>query len=178
MNPLRLLRATTAAAAVPTSFALIALLQAEPARSHAIESTLERLSALNASLRDAGSTAEPAAQLLLQSRFGNGEPAADASVRLIRPGGVALEIGRTDSAGSLRFNLPREAGDAWEVQVDAGPGHRDYLELPHTQSVSQSRPAAMLTVQARSTDSHSRLWLGLGAGLCAAGMLVRRQRRT
>ena len=68
MNPLRLLRATTAAAAVPTSVALIALLQAQPARSHAIESTLERLSALNASLRDAGSTAEPAAQLLLQSR--------------------------------------------------------------------------------------------------------------
>ena len=88
------------------------------ARAHAIESSLERLSGLSNTLQ-------------LESRFGNGEPASNASVRLVPPGGgTAIEIGRTDASGQLRFQLPKAAGGDWELQVDRGPGHRDYLELP------------------------------------------------
>ena len=100
----------------------LAVLPSGPARSHALESSLERLSALNQAFKG---------ELLLQSRFGNGEPAQEATVRLIPPGGGdPIELGRTDTSGSLRFTLPRQAEADWEVQVDAGPGHRDYLELP------------------------------------------------
>jgi hypothetical protein len=97
--------------------ALLLLASAAPAHSHAIESSLERLS----SLTD---------QMLLDSRFGNGEPADDAVVRLMPPNGEPIEVGRTDASGQLRFQLPSNATSAWELQVDRGPGHRDYLELP------------------------------------------------
>ena len=97
--------------------ALLLLASAAPAHSHAIESSLERLS----SLTD---------QLVLDSRFGNGEPADDAVVRLVPPNGEPIELGRTDASGQLRFQLPSNATSAWELQVDRGPGHRDYLELP------------------------------------------------
>ena len=97
--------------------ALLLLASAAPAHSHAIESSLERLS----SLTD---------HLVLDSRFGNGEPADDAVVRLVPPNGEPIEVGRTDASGQLRFQLPSNATSAWELQVDRGPGHRDYLELP------------------------------------------------
>jgi nickel transport protein len=112
--------------------ALLLLASAAPAHSHAIESSLERLS----SLTD---------QLVLDSRFGNGEPANDAVVRLVPPNGEPIEVGRTDASGQLRFQLPSNATSAWELQVDRGPGHRDYLELPGaaaalSRSFNSSRP--------------------------------------
>lgn len=107
----------------------LSLAAAPAARSHAIESSLERVSALND-------------QLLLQSRFGTGEPAGDAVVRLMPPGGAPLELGRTDAQGRLSFRLPSNAGADWELQVDGGPGHRDYLELP-----ASSGPSAQVPLQ-------------------------------
>jgi len=112
--------------------ALLLLASAAPAHSHAIESSLERLS----SLTD---------QLVLDSRFGNGEPANDAVVRLVPPNGEPIEVGRTDASGQLRFQLPSNATSAWELQVDRGPGHRDYLELPGaapalSTGINSSRP--------------------------------------
>jgi len=157
------IRPAVASALLPAAAALISLLQASPAHSHAIESSLERLSALQASLGTADQD-----RLLLQSRFGNGEPAVAASVRLVTPSGGTIEIGRTDSTGQLRFTVPRDARSDWEVQIDAGPGHRDYLELPGASHVSRRPPVGPV--------APSR-WLGLGLGLCAAGMLIRRQRR-
>jgi len=105
------------------------LLGPAPARCHSLESSLERLS----SLTD---------QLVLDSRFGNGEPADDAVVRLMPPGGTPIDVGRTDANGQLRFRLPQEATAAWEVQVDKGPGHRDYLELPGASPTTTSSRAA------------------------------------
>ncbi|MDA0718173.1 MAG: hypothetical protein O2839_08185 [Cyanobacteria bacterium] len=96
--------------------ALLLLASAAPAHSHAIESSLERLGSLSD-------------QLLLESRFGTGEPANDAVVKLVPPTGEPIELGRTDANGQLHFRLPSNATSAWELQVDRGPGHRDYLEL-------------------------------------------------
>lgn len=79
------------------------------ARAHAIESSLERLSGLTNTMR-------------LESRFGNGEPASNAAVRLVPPsGGMGIEIGYTDARGQLRFQLPGAAGGDWELQVARGP---------------------------------------------------------
>ena len=144
------------------SAAALLLASAAPVHSHAIESSLERLS----SLTD---------QLVLDSRFGNGEPAADAVVRLIPPGGTPIEVGRTDASGQLRFRLPQNATATWEVQVDQGPGHRDYLELP----TAEASPAGLPTraqAQARlSSTAPDAAVSGLASlllGLCAVGGLL------
>jgi nickel transport protein len=108
------------------------LVPGRPVGAHAIESSLERVSGLT----DA---------LVLETRFGPGQPAADAEVRLVAPGGSAISLGRTDAHGTLRFQLPRNAGPDWEVVVDQGPGHRDYLELPPPAATRQGAgPAATL----------------------------------
>ncbi|WP_259702858.1 MULTISPECIES: hypothetical protein [Synechococcales] len=110
---------TVAAAAT-----LLSSVRPEPARAHAIESSLDRLQ----SLRDG---------LVLESRFSTGEPVVGAKVRLVPPGGgEGVELGQMDASGRLAFNLPKYADGTWEVQVDGGPGHRDFLDLP----VSKGKP--------------------------------------
>jgi nickel transport protein len=70
----------------------------------------------------------------LRSNFSTGAPAVAAAVRLLPPdGGEPIEVGRTDANGQISFTLPEQAGADWEIQVDAGPGHRDYLELAPTE---------------------------------------------
>lgn len=138
--------------------ALLLLASAAPAHSHTIESSLERLS----SLTD---------QLVLDSRFGNGEPADDAVVRLVPPNGEPIEVGRTDASGQLRFQLPSNATSAWELQVDRGPGHRDYLELPGaapalSTGFNSSRPGHGIR-----TGQGIRTWLALLGLSAAAGAL-------
>lgn len=93
-----------------------AALMAPAARAHAIESTLDYL------------PSAAGGKLELESHFSSGDPARDATVRLLLPdGGEAIAIGKTGSDGRLTFNLPPGARSDWELQVDAGPGHRDYL---------------------------------------------------
>jgi nickel transport protein len=96
---------------------LALLLSPAAAQAHGIESSVTRLQSLNDSL-------------VLQSHFSNGQPTSDALVRLVAPDGRSLELGRTDAAGQLSFALPKQANGSWELQVDGGPGHRDYLEMP------------------------------------------------
>ena len=69
---------------------------------------------------------------LLQFRtyFSTGEPLVNAEVRLQSPdGSESLKLGRTGSDGSFKAKVPAQANREWEVVVDGGPGHRDYLEL-------------------------------------------------
>ena len=102
-------------AGVAASAALLG--SASPAEAHAIESSITRVASLNNGL-------------MVRSQFSSGLPTADAKVRLIAPGGEAIELGRTDGQGQLSFALPKGATGDWEVQVDGGPGHRDYLTMP------------------------------------------------
>lgn len=107
-----------AAAASLLAWAAVQLpLDPAPARAHAIDSSLERVAGLSRTLE-------------LQSHFSSGEPAAGAKVSLVAPNGTTLALGTTDAQGQLRFQIPAAADAAWEVRVDQGPGHRDYLELP------------------------------------------------
>ena len=90
----------------------------ERAAAHAIESSLERVEALREGL-------------VLESRFSTGEPVVGAKVRLVRPGGgPAVELGQSDASGRFTFHLPDRADGTWELQVDGGAGHRDFLDLP------------------------------------------------
>ena len=125
------------------------------ARAHAIESSLTKLQNLSD-------------QLLLQSQFSSGQPTADAVVRLVPPGGQPVELGRTDSRGQLSFNLPSNANGDWELQVDGGPGHRDYLEMPVQQGQAQ--------LDQISQHSHGSTPLGWLGALGATAMLLGLQR--
>jgi nickel transport protein len=94
----------------------VAALMAPVARAHGIQSTLDYLPSAGGG------------KLELESHFSSGDPARDATVRLLPPdGGEAIAIGRTGPDGRLTFTLPPGARNDWEIQVDAGPGHRDYL---------------------------------------------------
>ncbi|MFN7900688.1 MAG: hypothetical protein ACK5N0_13680 [Synechococcaceae cyanobacterium] len=163
----------------PAATALLLLvlpLQAwQPARAHGIQSTLEPL-------RQAAAAAGPNPQgpaLELSSAFSSGVPASDAAVKLVSPDGASsIPLGRTDAAGRLAFNLPGGSHAGWEVMVDAGPGHRDYLELPSAggPSHANSQPLPSLWHDLRAASPLAGLTL-LGL-LAVSGLgLSRRPRR-
>jgi nickel transport protein len=143
---------------VPTALralALALLLSPAAAQAHGIESSLTRLESLTDSL-------------VLESRFSNGEPTSDAVVRLVAPDGESLELGRTNANGQLSFALPKQANGEWELQVDGGPGHRDYLEMPVQQGQAQ--------LDQISQHSHRSTPLGWLGALGATAMLLGLQR--
>ena len=86
-----------------------------PAKAHQIESALNYLDG----------------DLQLSSNFSNGEPTQGAVVRLLNADGTpGQELGRTDADGRLSLDLSTVVNGTVDLQVDGGPGHRDYLELP------------------------------------------------
>ncbi|MAI96200.1 MAG: hypothetical protein CMN95_05730 [Synechococcus sp. MED650] len=86
-----------------------------PASAHQIESALQYLDG----------------HLELSSSFSNGEPTEGAVVRLLEADGTpGKELGRTDAEGRLTLDLSGLQNGVVDLQVDGGPGHRDYLELP------------------------------------------------
>jgi nickel transport protein len=148
---------SVAAALLSTAFGVAA----GPAFAHGLESSLERVS-------DLTSTFE------LKSQFSTGVPAAGAAVTLVAPAGQAVAVGHTDAQGQLRFRLPAVVDGSWELRVDQGPGHRDYLELPGTAaergSVLSSAPGLN-----RFPPLASMAWGGMA--LVLVGVLVRRPDR-
>ena len=70
-------------------------------------------------------------QLELTSSFSTGEPVKGAVVRLLQADGTpGEELGRIDAKGRLQMTLPELGDGLVDLQVDGGPGHRDYLTLP------------------------------------------------
>ncbi|MBM5815564.1 MAG: hypothetical protein FJ083_02935 [Cyanobacteria bacterium K_Offshore_surface_m2_239] len=143
---------------------VLALLAAPAVRAHGIESNLERLGD-----RLSNSPYQ------LESRFSTGVPAKEATVRMVSPDGTAsVDLGKTNAEGRLTFSVPAQAKANWEVQVDAGPGHRDYIELPGSQpSGLQGEVPRMSRPLARSLGPLSALAL-LGT---VAGLMLHRPRR-
>ena len=130
------------------------------AHSHGIESTLTYFSG----------------SLELSSGFSTGEPAQGAIVRLLQAdGSPGQELGRMDADGKLTLELPALDHGEVDLQVDGGPGHRDYLTVPiregHVQIEAVSE-APLSPVRARSLLT---LLGGTGAGISLA--LLGRVRR-
>ena len=130
------------------------------ARAHGIESSLARVQGL-------GSTLD------LQSRFSSGEPAVGAAVTLVAPAGQTLALGHTDANGHLRFRLPPSANDSWELRVDQGPGHRDYLELPPL----TTKPAAVVSRHGQGDTHQAVAWSGGGLLVLVGGLVLRPRRQ-
>jgi nickel transport protein len=163
---------TLSLVAIGCSFALLG---APAGFAHGIESTLERLGSLTS-----GNPYQ------LESRFSSGVPARDAVVRMVSPDGdTTVDLGHTNAVGQLTFTLPAQAKADWEVQVDAGPGHRDYIELPGaTPATLQGRvatpPATLQGRVATPLATLAREARPLGAVVLVGamvGLLLRRPRR-
>ena len=96
----------------------MALTHSSQAEAHGVESSLRYLDG----------------QLELTSSFSTGEPVEGAVVRLLQADGTAgEELGRIDAEGRLKMTLPALSDGLVDLQVDGGPGHRDYLTLPFQQ---------------------------------------------
>ncbi len=152
-----------------------ALLAVPSAKAHGIQSTLEYLPSF-------GSSAQ-AESMEVQSSFSTGVPASDAAVRLVPAGGgPAIELGHTGPDGRLSFTLPPTAQPGWEIQVDAGPGHRDYLEPTDAENLP---PGAGSNAHA-AQPSHQRMSMpGLLSGaltgialMGGVGLAARLRRRS
>lgn len=131
---------------------LVALMPRQ-ASAHAIESTLTYLDG----------------SLELSGTFSSGEPTRDAVVRLLNADGTpGLELGRMDAEGKLQVALPAELQNGnVELQVDGGPGHRDYLELP-------IREGRVQLDQVSDSHSHGRdvwSWAAMPSPLGRAALL-------
>ena len=137
------------------TLALTILLSPAAAQAHGIESSLTRLQSLSD-------------RVMLQSHFSNGEPTSDAAVLLVAPDGQAVVLGRTNAEGQLSFALPKQANGNWELQVDGGPGHRDYLEMPVQQGQAQ-----LDRISQRPLQHNPLPWL---SALGATAMLLGLQR--
>jgi nickel transport protein len=148
---------------LPVAAALLSLavgLAAGPAHAHGLESSLERVADLNSTFE-------------LKSQFSTGVPAAGAAVTLVAPAGQTVAVGRTDAQGQLRFRLPAVVDGSWEVRVDQGPGHRDYLELP---GAAAERGSALTSHGLTRLPPLASLAWG-GVALVLVGVLVRRPDR-
>jgi nickel transport protein len=169
------LRPLLGAPVLLASGALLTCAHPQAASAHAIQTSLETLSSLSRAYTGSNTGPDTAASgpsFALASSFSTGAPVADASVKLVPPGGTPIALGRTDARGQLNFQLPAGARSDWEIQVDGGPGHRDYLELPN----GAVRPAATTYPQPQaSANPPSRLLpplLGLGLVGALAGLWV------
>ena len=108
--------------AIPSRFALmaatalaLALTQPMQAEAHGVQSSLRYLDG----------------QLELTSSFSTGEPVQGAVVRILKADGTpGEELGRIDAGGRLQMSLSELEDGLVDLQVDGGPGHRDYLTLP------------------------------------------------
>ena len=134
----------------------------QAAHAHAIESTL---SYLNGTLE-------------LRSSFSTGEPAAGALVRMLEEDGTpGAALGQIDQNGVVQLTLPALSEGTVDLQIDGGPGHRDYLTLPIENG------AVQLDAVTQHPAGHPRLLALLGTAGAAAGLygglvLVGRVRRS
>ncbi len=127
----------------------------QPARAHAIQCSLNYLDG----------------SLELSSSFSTGLPAEGAVVRLLKADGTpGEELGRIDAEGKLGLHLPELQEGIVDLQVDGGPGHRDYLELPirsgkvQLDEVVQQAPGSL--------GSKQLAWAGSPLLLGLVGLLV------
>ena len=128
----------------------------QQAQAHGIESSLRYLDG----------------QLELSTSFSTGEPVEGATVRLLNADGTpGNELGEIGANGQLVLTLPNLIEGVLDLQVDGGPGHRDYLELPIRQG------SVLLDEVVQTPNQHSLLphlaWLGAPALLGLVSLMVK-----
>ncbi len=125
-----------------------------PAHSHAVETRYSGL--ISGGL------------LELNSNFSSGEPLVEAEVRLeSHDGSQSIPLGATNAEGHFSVTLPELDSQAWDVVIDGGIGHRDYLGLDEEMEIS--------------SRGLQQVWLAisgmLGATLALTGSISHGQRQ-
>jgi len=136
-------------------------------QAHAIQTDIELL---GGPAHSHASIPGDSGRIQLHSAFSTGEPARDASVRLIASATAEpVLLGRTDSQGRLAFSLPKGTRRDAEIQIDAGSGHRDWIDLAEIRQgrLQAAGPASSLRGSLQSLAPLAVL--GLLGGLLAAG---------
>ena len=132
----------------------LGVMAGQQAQAHGIESSLRYLDG----------------QLELSSSFSTGEPVEGAAVRLLNADGTpGEELGEIGANGQLVLTLPDLVEGVLDLQVDGGPGHRDYLELP----IRQGSVLLDEVVQNQFTALPAFAWLGAPALLGLTGLMVK-----
>ena len=99
-----------------TGLAGLALLMPSRGLAHAVQTDVSSLL--------------PSGAINLRTSFSSGEPLAHAPVRLeSHDGSRRISLGETDADGRFAGELPALDSEAWDVVIDGGIGHRDYLGL-------------------------------------------------
>ena len=128
----------------------------QQAQAHGIESSLRYLNG----------------QLELSTSFSTGEPVEGATVRLLNADGTpGDELGEIGANGQLVLTLPNLVEGVLDLQVDGGPGHRDYLELPIRQGSVLLDEVVQMPNQ-RQLLPHLA-WLGAPALLGLVSLMVK-----
>lgn len=106
-----------------------------PALSHAIETQFSGLGS--------GSLLE------LESSFSSGEPVSNAEVRLLSHDGErTIPLGSTDADGRFSTTLPELDSNNWDLVIDGGIGHRDYLGLDEDMEISAGNRRSLMVAMA------------------------------
>ena len=127
----------------------------QQAKAHGIESSLRYLDG----------------QLELSSSFSTGEPVKGAAVRLLNADGTpGDELGEIGANGQLVLSLPDLVEGVLDLQVDGGPGHRDYLELPIRQGSVLLDEVVQMHNQSPALPPFA--WLGAPALLGLVSLMV------
>ena len=106
-----------------------------PALSHAIETQFSGLGS--------GSLLE------LESSFSSGEPVSNAEVRLLSHDGErTIPLGSTDTDGRFSATLPELDSNNWDLVIDGGIGHRDYLGLDEDMEISAGSRRSLMVAMA------------------------------
>lgn len=124
-------------------------------------------------------------QVHVVAMYDDRTPARQARVRVYGAAKRLIADGRTDSSG--RWSLPRPAAGAYEIQVDAGAGHRHTSTLHIPEAALPTDPAAAPAEAAHDTSAPRtgqqlpRLLLGIviiavGSGICMLMAAYRRRR--
>ena len=128
----------------------------QQAQAHGIESSLRYLDG----------------QLELSTSFSTGEPVEGATVRLLNADGTpGDELGEIGANGQLVLTLPNLIEGVLDLQVDGGPGHRDYLELPIRQGSVLLDEVVQMPNQRPSLPHLA--WLGAPALLGLVSLMVK-----
>ena len=111
-------------------------------------------------------------QLELSTSFSTGEPVEGATVRLLNADGTpGDELGEIGANGQLVLTLPNLIEGVLDLQVDGGPGHRDYLELPIRQGSVLLDEVVQMPNQRPSLPHLA--WLGAPALLGLVSLMVK-----
>ena len=109
----------------PPGLAALALLTPGRSLAHAVQTDVSSLL--------------PSGLINLRTSFSSGEPLANAPVRLeSHDGNRSIALGETDADGRFTGELPALDSDAWDVVIDGGIGHRDYLGLDESWPSSEA----------------------------------------